>query len=176
MSNPASGSPLAGVLFDWGDTVMRVLPGCEGPMWEWPRVEAIPGVREALSTLTGRSTLALATNAADSDQEAVRKALRRVDLDGFFERVFTAREVGHRKPSPEFFKRVLDELCVAIENVAFVGDDLEVDVLGPSRLGIRAVWLNSRTDEVREGPLVRTIRNLARLPDALIELGLPIRG
>jgi hypothetical protein len=39
------------LLFDWGDTLMRVLPDCDGPMVTWPRVEALPHVQDTLTQL-----------------------------------------------------------------------------------------------------------------------------
>jgi len=32
------------LIFDWGDTVMRVFPEFSGPMAHWPRVEAVHGI------------------------------------------------------------------------------------------------------------------------------------
>ena len=66
------------VMFDWGDTVMRNLPGSTGPMAVWPRVEAVPGIAEALSILHPHHHLLLATNAEDSGAGLVRAALARV--------------------------------------------------------------------------------------------------
>ena len=39
------------VLFDWGNTLMRDLPGQHGPMRDWPHVEALPGALETLTAL-----------------------------------------------------------------------------------------------------------------------------
>ena len=36
------------ILFDWGDTLMRVFPEFEGPMFTWPRVEVVSGIKETL--------------------------------------------------------------------------------------------------------------------------------
>jgi putative hydrolase of the HAD superfamily len=34
------------LLFDWGDTLMRVFPEYVGPMAAWPKVEAMPHAEE----------------------------------------------------------------------------------------------------------------------------------
>ena len=36
---------LRGVVWDWGDTLMRDIPGQKGPMVDWPHVEAMPGAQ-----------------------------------------------------------------------------------------------------------------------------------
>ena len=163
------------VLFDWGDTVMRVFPEYEGPMAGWPQVEAVPGVAEALKVLRPRYRLALATNAAESGATLVRQALRRVGLEGFFEAVFTARELGARKPAPAFFQAVLGELGCAPREVAMVGDDYPVDVAGAKEAGLRAVWFNPA---VRSCPAAHPLYDaellaMGDLPVVLDNLHLP---
>src|SRR5512139_1210601 len=90
------------LLFDWGDTLMRVFPQYPGPMSAWPQVEALPYALETLSTLHPTFTLCLATNAADSDESDIRLALARVGLDPFLDRVYCFRKIGYKKPLPEF--------------------------------------------------------------------------
>jgi hypothetical protein len=60
---------------------MRDFPEFSGPMATWPRVEAIPNVKEALEGLQAHWILALATNVEASDEPDIRAALRRVGLD-----------------------------------------------------------------------------------------------
>jgi FMN phosphatase YigB (HAD superfamily) len=130
------------VVFDWGGTVMRNLPGYRGPMAHWPVVEAVAGVGEALHALGPTYHLALATNARDSDGELVRAALRRVGLDGRFDSVFTARDLGAAKPAPRFFGALVARLGVQPEEVVMVGDDYAADVAGAKDAGWHAVWFN----------------------------------
>jgi putative hydrolase of the HAD superfamily len=61
-------------------------------------------------------------------------------------------EVGVRKPRPEIFYRVLDELGVEPERSVFVGDRLEADIKGAADLGmttIQAMWF--RAEESDDG-------------------------
>lgn len=155
------------LIVDWGNTLMRVFTGFQGPMARWPRVEAIPGVRKTLERLRTRYRVALATNAEDSAEADVWKALRRGGLDGVVDRVCCARNVGHRKPSPHFFTRVLAILRATEAEAISVGDDFEADVLGANTAGLRAVWFNERTSDRRQSPLCRTIHRFEDLPAAL---------
>jgi len=63
------------LLLDWGDTVMRVFPECQGPMFAWPWVEAVDGVREALTKLRPDWTIVLATNAAKPTTGALHRTI-----------------------------------------------------------------------------------------------------
>lgn len=140
MSSDASS--IKAVLFDWGDTVMRVFPRCPGAMAHWPHVEATDGVGDALATLHGRYRLAMITNAADSDEALVREALRRVALNDFFDVVLTARELGVHKPDPAFFSLAAQVAGCRPEEAVMVGDDYRADIAGARRAGLRTVWYN----------------------------------
>jgi putative hydrolase of the HAD superfamily len=158
------------VLFDWGDTVMREIPGFRGPMVDWPRIEIVPFIEEALQAVQMGWLTAIATNATDSDEIQIRAALQKGALDLYFDRIFCYRGVGYRKPSAEFFNHIQRALGFSANQLVMVGDNFEVDVLGPVRLGIRAIWFNEHSNDSRSGGLIRTIHDLRELPGALAEL------
>ena len=155
------------ILLDWGDTVMKVLPQFDGPMDLWPEVEAVPGIREALQKLHGEYILALATNAADSNEEAIWRALERADLARFFDHVFCVANLGHRKPSPGFFQTIVERLDIDPAAAAMVGDDFDTDVQGALAAGLAAIWYNpgSQGDPARR--LLSAIHDLTDLPSAV---------
>jgi putative hydrolase of the HAD superfamily len=155
------------ILFDWGDTLMRVFPEFEGPMAAWPQVEAMPHAIKVLSDLRTQSMLAVATNAADSEEAEIWAALSRVGLEKLLDKVYCYRKIGHKKPSKEFFEYILADLGVEQSRVIMVGDDFEADVVGANNCGIRAIWYNPRTDEKHESPMHRTVHDLRVLPQTL---------
>lgn len=76
------------------------------------------------------------------------------------------------KPSPLFFESVLSRLGLPPHEVAMIGDDLESDVGGARRAGMRGILV--RTGKWREGDLERSavrpdavLPSLAALPDLL---------
>jgi putative hydrolase of the HAD superfamily len=75
-----------------------------------------------------------------------------LERQGLVERVdvvVLSSEVGKRKPHPAIFERALSELDVRPEEALFVGDRLDADVYGASRVGMRtvqALWF--RADDV----------------------------
>lgn len=154
------------LLLDWGDTLMLDFPQFNGPMATWPQVEMVQGADEVLRKLRSTWRLVLATNAVDSSDVEIRKALSRVGLDVLIEEIYCFGRVGYRKPSPEFFAFILRDLRLKPDDVIMVGDSLENDVLGANRAGIHAVWLNHGSGE-RRGAMYRTIHKLSELPIAL---------
>lgn len=159
------------VLFDWGNTVMRNFPAFSGPMHDWPEVEELPGVRAALQSLRPSFGIALATNAEDSDEIGIRKALDRCDLSSLFDIVFCYRRIGHRKPESAFYRAVVESLAIDPSDIYMVGDSLEGDVLAANAAGIPAVWFNPGSEDSKNGPHHRTIHRFEDLGAALGELG-----
>ncbi len=149
---------------------MRVPPGATGPMRYWPQVFVVPHVIDILSSLRDQWRLALATNAPDSDEPDIWAALARVGLDKLLDEVYYQRRIVHKKPSPQFFAYILNDLQLLPSQTIMIGDDFEIDVLGANRAGLRAVWFNERPSEPRTGPLFRTIADFRELPEALCEL------
>ena len=160
------------ILFDWGDTVMRVFPEYSGAMVDWPEVQPIPHIEIALAALLPLYHLGLATNAVNSDEGQIWAALERANLESFFERVFCFRSLGLRKPAPEFFKAILKELGVKPDEVIMVGDELEVDIRGARLAGLSTIWFNETQDPIIQGdrqPVIQDMRQLAQRVSELWE-------
>mgnify|MGYP000887328158 CR=1 FL=1 len=163
------------VLFDWGDTVMRVFPEYRGPMAQWPEVEVLTGVEEMLEALHPQRRLVIATNAADSGSALVWVALARANIDQYFDAVFTEQELGITKSNPLFFHLILHELGVPLDGAVMVGDSYQPDIVGAKEAGLRAVWLNTMgfrcpvTHPIHDGE----IQAMGELPGVLANMHLP---
>jgi HAD superfamily hydrolase (TIGR01458 family) len=76
------------------------------------------------------------------------------------------------KPSPEFFAAALDAIDADAELAWMVGDDIEADIRGAQRHGMRTVLLRTgkfRPDEVEESGVMPDgiLSSVAQLPDWL---------
>lgn len=163
------------LVFDWGDTLMQVLPNAVGPMVNWPEVSSVPGVGEALAVLAECCPLVVATNAADSTVEQVRQALQRAGLAEYFRAIFTARELGAAKPALSFFRQLESVLGQPAHRLVMIGDGYSGDILGAKSAGWRAVWYNPHL-QAAPGliPLQDVeIQHMAALPAALQTIPLP---
>ncbi len=135
------------------------------------RLEAmylLPGALEALAALRRCGhRLALLTN---GDSEIQRWKMRRFGLETHFDAILVEGELGFGKPDPRVFELALSRLGAAAEAACMVGDNLEWDVAGPQRFGIRGVWIDRKGAGVPPGATAvpwRVIPDVARLPDAL---------
>jgi putative hydrolase of the HAD superfamily len=89
--------------------------------------------------------LALVSNTA-SPQWLLQPIFERQGLAARVDAIVLSSEVGKRKPHPAIFERALAELGVDSSQALFVGDRLEADILGASRVGMRtvqAVWFRA---------------------------------
>ena len=92
------------IVFDWGDTLMLDDPSRDDAMYQWPTVYALEGAERALRNLSEKYTISVATNAAKSDEEMVRKALERVSLSQYITHVYTGKSLGRKKTEREFWR------------------------------------------------------------------------
>jgi FMN phosphatase YigB (HAD superfamily) len=141
---------------------MLDLPRESGPMCYWPVVRSVPHARDVLYQLSQTSVCHLTTNAKDSDENQIRTALSRVDLDDFITNIYCFKKVGHLKPSPSFFEYIIQGLGVDRSSLVMVGDDLEMDILGAMKFGLGAIWYNPKRAQAPDG-----IQSIANLMDLL---------
>lgn len=86
--------------------------------------------------------------------------------------VFTARTLGAAKPDTLFFERLAEEVAIAPDRIAYVGDRLDNDVAASAAAGMKPVWLRRGPwafiqADALGAPDVTTIDSLDELPAAL---------
>ncbi|MHC4698915.1 MAG: HAD family hydrolase [Planctomycetota bacterium] len=85
-------------------------------------------------------------------------------LDYFPVRIYSS-DVRYMKPSRKIFRLALDQLDVAAERTIFVGDRVDNDVVGASRLGMKTVLFIPGDKYPREWDCAdHTIRRLTEIP------------
>ena len=63
-------------------------------------------------------------------------------LDSFFEFAIYSSEVPYRKPHPSIFHLGARFLGLDSKEILYVGDNIEIDVVGAQKAGLAAAWLN----------------------------------
>lgn len=152
---------------------MRVFPEYQGPMEDWPRVEALPYAVEVLALFQPSYLLAIATSARDSAESQIWGALQRVNLAQYLSQIYCYRRTGRLKSDPEFYGYILDDLGRPPDQIVMVGDDWEADIESANQAGLRAIWLNTRSPENISSEMYTTIHSLHELPDKLKHWGFP---
>ena len=131
--------PLKAVAIDWGHTVMDERRDGDVAVDMRP-IHLMPGVAEVLPQIA--LPLALWANTRDATEADVRGWLERANLNRLFRWVITSVDAGARKPAPQFFQHALVRCGLTNEEVLFVGNQLNTDILGAEAMGIATVWLS----------------------------------
>lgn len=86
---------------------------------------------------------------------------------GLFEAVVVSDEVGWRKPRPDIFTAAFRRTGADPARTLFVGDRVDIDVLGAHRVGMDAAWLNpgGESGPADAAPPRYVIRDLAELEE-----------
>ena len=101
----------------------------------------LPGAEEAVKEkLYGKYKLYLASNGTAVVQKG---RMTSADLYPYFEESFVSQELGHNKPSLEYFHAAFARIPgFDPDECLMVGDSLTSDILGGKRAGLRTVWVN----------------------------------
>jgi putative hydrolase of the HAD superfamily len=135
------------LLFDWGNTIM-VDFDLPGPMYTWEKVAWVKGAENAMKTIYGNGCC-IATNAGESNSDAVRKALARIGADIYFTYIFTSWDFGFEKPDIRFFQFIIRKFNGAPTDFIMIGDNYKKDIEGAKSSGMNAILFNP---ENQEGP------------------------
>jgi HAD superfamily hydrolase (TIGR01509 family) len=135
------------------------------------RPNPIQGGVEALRSIKMLGASAgLISNAGATPGFVLREIMDGYGLLEHFDHTIFSDEVELSKPASAIFEHALDAFGVSPDDVAFIGDQPVLDVLGPQNAGIRAIQLG----DLREDGIVPDARiaSLSELIPALRKLGM----
>lgn len=91
------------------------------------------GIKPFLQTLTTEYNVGLLTN---GPQLAQRHKLQTLSLTQSFDVALVTGELSAGKPDPAAFKALTDALDVTAGETAYVGDDIDADIMGAANAGL----------------------------------------
>jgi HAD superfamily hydrolase (TIGR01549 family) len=126
--------------------------------------EFYPCVEEVLKELSSKYKVALLSNTM-SDQPI--RLINAAGLDKYFDVMHCSSMLGVRKPNPEIFDIVLNDLGVHPVDAVHVGDSVEADMFGARESGITGVWIKTPDQPLWNGYAVNSVCNLPRFLETL---------
>ncbi|MGW4725996.1 HAD family hydrolase [Streptomyces sp. NPDC004291] len=105
---------------------------------------------------------AVLSNSSIRNQE---RKLRVLGVRDRFEAVLCAAELGVAKPAPEAFHAACTALGLPPHQVAYVGDQPDIDARGAAEAGLLGIWLDRSGTGGR--PELKRITELSQLPGLL---------
>lgn len=98
----------------------------------------IPGATDILKKLKSKYVLGLVTNSL------AENTLIDLDITGlaeYFKTITISSQVGYCKPHPFIYQTAVLSLGLRTEEVCFIGDNWDEDVIGPIQQGMQAIWV-----------------------------------
>jgi putative hydrolase of the HAD superfamily len=114
-----------------------------------------------LEQLKDNYQLVMLTNGSPSLQKT--KLELTPALHAYFDTIIISGDFGIGKPDTSLFNYLLEETGLAASNSIMVGDNLNTDILGANRVGMKSVWINRSDQKVREIQPTYQIEKLAEL-------------
>ena len=97
----------------------------------------MPHAREVLEFLRPRYRMYILSNGFTELQS---RKMHSAGIEGYFDGVILSEDIGVNKPNPEIFYHALRVAGVGASEALMIGDNLEVDIAGASRVGIDQVY------------------------------------
>lgn len=102
------------------------------------QAQLVEGAADTVERLARRFRLGLLSNYPMP--AVVAGTLERFGMSDAFERVTISGELGWMKPHARAYEALLDGFVHDRARAVFVGDNLDNDVIGPKRLGLKTAW------------------------------------
>lgn len=100
----------------------------------------VDGAKELCEKLAGQYRLYCVTNGVAATQYS---RLSGSGLDHYFDSIFVSEEIGHQKPSRDYFSAVFNSIGrFEPARALIVGDSLTSDIQGGKNTGIDTCWYN----------------------------------
>ncbi|WP_168188592.1 HAD family hydrolase [Thermoflavimicrobium daqui] len=97
-----------------------------------------------------------------------RKKIKSSGLMPYLSATIISEEVGIRKPDPEIFRICLNQLEIDAKQAIMVGDRLDKDVIGATRIGISGIWIDRKNQMIPQiYSEIVIIRTLDEIPEAI---------
>ena len=126
-----------------------------------------PGTIETLEQLKNRFQLHIITNGFEEIQHV---KLEFAGLNQYFQCLITSERAGSKKPNAGIFNYALKQAGAKPEESLMIGDDLEVDIIGASAVGMDTIFfdpLNSDTALLTPTHCIETISDILSFIDSL---------
>jgi len=125
-------------------------------------------IRQTLSTLKSMDLKLGIVSNTFVNRASLERHLKIISILDFFSLQLYSYEFHVRKPSPELFRIAAERIGVPAENILFVGDRIDNDILPAMGIGMRAALKEAHTNAGKRTPQgAYRIRRLSELPELI---------
>ena len=114
--------------------------------------ELIEGVKDFLEYLEKEGYIVIAVSNSCMTSYPIKKEFLEYDILRYFKEVISSADIGDRKPRKEIFDYAYGKLLridntIKKEEVLFIGNDYNCDVIGSYNAGFIPVWYNVKDEK-----------------------------
>lgn len=116
--------------------------------------ELVEGIEAFLKFLEENQIPVIAVSNSCISSRALKKELDNLGILKYFKKVISSADIYIRKPRKEIFeyaigqlKKITDDYFIKNDEVIYIGNDYNCDVIGPKNIGMRVVWLNHNNED-----------------------------
>ena len=124
------------------------------------KTHLIPDAFQVIEALASKYPIYVLTNGFDDIQHV---KIAGVGMTHFFERVITSELAGCKKPAAAFFEFALKQSNCLPSEVVMIGDHPIIDVQAAEAMGIPAIHLNFRAEDVSANIQISQLKELLDL-------------
>ncbi|WP_363664443.1 HAD-IIIA family hydrolase [uncultured Sanguibacteroides sp.] len=139
---------ISAIIFDLGDTLIHQRIDDQETLDQMD-LTLQDHAREILDYLFKHYRLNILSNTETTTSLQLRQALKKMDIDHFFEHVLTSVDIGIKKPAPLMFETMLNHLKCTPESVIMVGNDINGDIMGAQNMGIKTVFYSIVPSDIK---------------------------
>ena len=103
------------------------------------------GALDTLSFLKKKYNLHIISNGFEDVQ---KRKIKNSGLHKYFDNIYTSEAVGYKKPNPNIFKFILNNLNIEPCSGLMIGDSKEADIIGALNFGLSAIHFNSQNEPI----------------------------
>ncbi len=122
----------------------------------WMLAQPYDETVSALKKLKEKYQLILVSN---TDNFSIEHVMNKFNLSELFDNIFLSYNLGLIKTDERFFKQVLSEITLGVDDCVIVGDSLQSDVIAAKKVGIKAVLIDRRNSREFH-PKIKTLMEL----------------
>lgn len=104
----------------------------------------LDGAKELLEYLQPKYKLHIITNGF---REVQHLKLKNSGIAGYFDSITTSEDAGVKKPHKQIFETALEAAGAAIAHSVMIGDNVEADIEGALKIGMKAILYNYYAEE-----------------------------
>ena len=117
-------------------------------------MELLPGLKDMLEEFEKKNIPMYVLSNSGFTAKALWEILYRFGIGKYFSNVWSSADFGRPKPCREFFEQAVKNALSENheerkENILFIGDLYETDIVGAHDAGIKSVWINRKNEPDR---------------------------